>query len=358
MIESTKKERNTSLDLIRFSGVLAIMVAHSSPPGWLFQFRNFDVTLLILGSALTYAYIYETRTIDTGSFLRKRLKKLVLPAWIFLTFFFLFVYIVLRIIGVDFPFSGYDILESYAFYEGIGFVWIFKVFIILALITPVGIKWSKSSISNIKYFGGIIAVYLIYEIAVCLLFVHVPIAFKEFVANVILVIIPYTVLYLYGLRIRTLSNRQLCYIIFTSLVVFLILAIDKWRIFDGFVPTQGYKYPPTLYYLSYGFCCANLFYYIVVNHLKVKHERFKAIMIWLSTNSLWIYLWHILAIYIWRFTIEGRFDVNAYMLLHFMAKFLFLLGFGIVLTIMQIGLINKVWNKSSPSMKVFLALLR
>ena len=60
MIESTKKERKTSLDLICFSGVLAIMVTHSSSSGWLFQFRNFDVTLLILGSVLTYAYIYET----------------------------------------------------------------------------------------------------------------------------------------------------------------------------------------------------------------------------------------------------------------------------------------------------------
>ncbi|WP_373516771.1 hypothetical protein, partial [Pricia sp.] len=131
MIKPVKKERNTKLDLLRFSGVLVIMVAHSDPPGWLFQLRNFGSPMLILGSALTYAYIYKTRTLDRVPFFKKRLKRLILPAWI-LTFFFAFVSIAFLVLGRTFPYTGLEVFESYTFYDGIGFVWIFKVYMILA----------------------------------------------------------------------------------------------------------------------------------------------------------------------------------------------------------------------------------
>ena len=58
-----KTERNFNYDLMRLMGLLIIMVAHSSPPDWLFQLRNFGTPLLIVGSALTYAMIYENRKI-------------------------------------------------------------------------------------------------------------------------------------------------------------------------------------------------------------------------------------------------------------------------------------------------------
>ena len=87
MVNLTEKKRNVKLDFIRFAGVLVIMMAHSDPPGWISQLRNFGTPLLILGSALTYASIYKDKIINRSSFLKKRLKRLVLPAWIFLTFF-------------------------------------------------------------------------------------------------------------------------------------------------------------------------------------------------------------------------------------------------------------------------------
>jgi len=57
------RERDTSLDLMRFLGVLVLMLAHAEPPGWLFQLRNFGTPLLIVASAATYAVIYRDKTL-------------------------------------------------------------------------------------------------------------------------------------------------------------------------------------------------------------------------------------------------------------------------------------------------------
>lgn len=75
MGDSIQNGRNIKLDLIRFSGVLIIMIAHSNPPSWLFQLRNFGTPLLILGSAVTYSFIYRNRAINKKEFLKKKIEK-------------------------------------------------------------------------------------------------------------------------------------------------------------------------------------------------------------------------------------------------------------------------------------------
>lgn len=358
MIKSIKRERNIKLDLMRFSGVLVIMIAHSHPPGWLNQLRNFGSPLLILGSALTYAYIYKTRSIDPGPFFKKRLKRLIIPAWIFLSLFFVLVFVALSLIGKEYEFSGTEVIQSYFFYKGIGFVWIFKVYIILALITPLGLRWSKSSISNTKYFSLIVVVYLLYELAIYLFFESIPKQYRDFVSSVFLVVIPYTSLYLYGLRVHRLSNRQLMYVALSALLIFVCMAVEK-RIDSGyFVQTAGFKYPPTLYYLSYAFFCITFFYYLVINYLKLDNKRFQEIVVWLSTNSLWIYLWHILGWYIWGFSIQNKWEDGTYVFSKFLVSVIFLFSFGVILTYIQTTIVNRVWAKSSPSMKEFLTFFR
>jgi peptidoglycan/LPS O-acetylase OafA/YrhL len=118
MKNSVRKERNIKLDIIRFTGVLIIMVAHSNPPEWLFQLRNFGAPLLILGSALTYSFIYKHKTINKGEFFKKRLTRLIIPLWLFLTFFFLFFWIISLVIEErSFPFSAMYIIRNWLYLD-------------------------------------------------------------------------------------------------------------------------------------------------------------------------------------------------------------------------------------------------
>lgn len=339
--------RNLKFDLIRFTGVLVIMIAHSNPPGWLFQLRNFGTPLLILGSALTYGYIYRFKSIDPVPFFKKRLARLTFPAWAFLSFFFLFFWVASLLLDKDFPFSIYTIVSSFDFYDGIGFVWILKVYMILALMTPFCLRTSKSTISNRKYFIYLTVIYILYElIARAFFMTAINDSIKELTSEYILVVIPYSVLYLYGMRLHLLKDQTVRIIIIVSFLIFLGLATWKYIIYGHFIPTQKFKYPPTLYYLSYAFFCINLLYYFITKFVQLKNERLIQLITWLSSYSLWIYLWHIMAYYIWDFLIADYTDRFDNRFLVFCINTTFLLSFGILMTHLQTSRVNKLVAKS------------
>lgn len=359
MAALVNSNRNINLDLIRFLGVVIIMVAHANPPVWLFELRNFGTPLLIIGSAATYSFIYrEKPLINQRKFFIKRLKRLIVPAWIFLTFFFLTFYAAAVVLGKTFPFSSKSIINSYNFYNGIGFVWILKVYMILALLTPLGLKISKNkSIKNSTYFILVILLYLSYELLLYLFFDLIPIASRDLISNTILLIFPYSALYLYGLRIHVLKDRTLQLIILCSLLLFSFLAVTKYLDAGSYISTQEYKYPPSLYYIAYAFFAINLVYYTITRHLVLKSKRVTTAIVWLSANSLWIYLWHIMAFYLWiTFINDLALNIHPYLMFVIQTSFLFL--FGITLTYIQVNVVNAARYREKPKLQYILQFLR
>lgn len=335
------------------------MVAHADPPVWLFELRNFGTPLLIIGSAVTYSFIYREKPLtNRKAFFIKRLKRLIIPAWIFLTFFFLAFWAASMLLGKEFPFSRGAIVNSYNFYNGIGFVWIFKVYMILALLTPLGLRLSKTaSIKNRTYFISIICLFFSYQILLHLFFDRIPMEYREVVSNTFLLLIPYAALYLYGLRLHLIKERTLQVIILVSLVVYGYLAVTKYLDTGAYVSTQDYKYPPQLYYLSYAFFFINLIYYLISKYLAIKNERLIIGIVWLSSNSLWIYLWHIMAFYLWiTFINDLQLNIKPFLLFIIKASFLFL--FGIVVTYLQVRFVDWQLAKDKPKLQKILLLLK
>lgn len=335
------------------------MVAHADPPVWLFELRNFGTPLLIIGSAVTYSFIYREKSlIKKKSFFKKRFKRLIIPAWIFLTFFFLSFYTASIFLEKEFPFSREAVINSYNFYNGIGFVWILKVYMLLALLTPLGLRLSKAkSIKNHRYFIAILSLFIAYEILLHLFFERIPMEYRVVISNTVLLIIPYTALYLYGMRLHLLKERTLQIIILVSLVVYGYLAVTKYLDTGTYVSTQDYKYPPRLYYISYAFFFINLIYYLISKYLAIKNERLINGIVWLSSNSLWIYLWHIMAFYLW-ITFINRLDFSTPPFLRFLIQASFLFLFGIAATYLQVKLVNTQIAKEKPRFKKVLLLLK
>ncbi len=329
-------ERNINYDLMRFLGVLIIMIAHASSPDWIFQLRNFGTPLLIVASALTYSVIYSTRTMDIGRFYRKRLARLIIPAWVFLTFFFISCYFAADIANIEYPFSQEKIITSYLFLSGIGYVWILKVYIILAIITPLSLKISNFKVSNTVYFSTLFLLYLIYEIILYFSFQYIPKRDNELLYSTVYLIMPYALLYLYGMRLGRLAIEQVKSIILVSLTIFIILATFKYNQAGHFVQTQISKYPPSYYYLSYAFFALNSVYLFCIRLIEIG-DRAKKCIIWLSANSLWIYLWHIYGFFIWGLILG---DVTSFM--GFVTKASYMLAFGVILTAIQKTIINKL----------------
>lgn len=91
--------RSPTIDLMRFIGLTLIVLAHISPPETIFQIRTFDVPLMIFVSGMAYS---GRKPDFSPSFFIKRLKRLVLPVYIFLTAYFAAVFIIKAVTGFDF----------------------------------------------------------------------------------------------------------------------------------------------------------------------------------------------------------------------------------------------------------------
>lgn len=135
-------ERVKFVDYMRVLGLLLIILAHSQPNNIVFQIRTFDVPLMVYISAISFSksnkdYLSFSHI---SSYFLKRIKRLVIPTWIFLIIFFSISKIVNNVFPKLFDYSFYKIFSTFSLESGIGYVWIIKVYLLIALVAPI-IKW-------------------------------------------------------------------------------------------------------------------------------------------------------------------------------------------------------------------------
>lgn len=292
---SIDKVRDIRLDILRFFGIVCIVLAHVSPPDLLFQLRNFDVPLMVLVSGTAFS-ISSRSEVTYGKYLSKRLNRLLTPTWIFLTGFFLVIYIFSVIMSREYPFTINTILSSYSLTSGIGYVWIVRVFLITAMVSPFLLYLSRKIKSNVLYFAMIAAIYGAYELSF-LVFGYTDNTFLSFVLeNFIYVLLPYGCLAALGMRIPKMRNKTIMSMMFFFSILFCSLALILYS--NGFTQTQDYKYPARLYYISYALFITLILYLLSNGKLFVKIFSNKAVK-FISFSSFWIYLWHIFYLYFW-----------------------------------------------------------
>ena len=107
--------------------------------------------------------------------------------------------------------------------------------------------------------------------------------------------------------IEQIKNRSILIVSVFFGAIFFVLAHYYYAQSGSFVLAQAYKYPPRLYYISYGIFSSLLLYLfakfifanIAIRNLLLTF-KFDQILIFFSDSSLWIYLWHIFVLYYWR----------------------------------------------------------
>ncbi len=278
-------QRLAYVDFLKMLGLLCIMLAHSDPPSWLFEVRNFDVPLMVILSSLLVGISYRKIPYSVKNsfiYVLQRIKKLVIPTHIFLLFYFF----VLFILGYRYPPSYYFLSFSLTLY-GIAFVWVILIYIYSSMLIPLFTKLSiKQSIMLI------VPVYLLYE----LLFHYNVGTNNRFILSTIYYIVPYGVLTFLGLIYPLIPKSVKVCIIIISGFVYLGTTVYYFFSTDTFLSMQSLKYPPRYYYLSYGIFVS---FILLVLTESIKLSLYKnKLIIFISKHSLWIYLWHILIVFI------------------------------------------------------------
>lgn len=279
------------IDFLKVLGLFLIMVPHVEAPGWALMGRAFDVQLLVILSA-TLAKRSIDRRLKSGESLGKywgaRVVRLVTPAWIFLSIYFALLFIK----GERYSLGYYRDSFLLSLY-GIGYVWIILVYIFTASWNIAFYKMKSFKISLIV--SG--SLYILCEV---MLYFGVGEQSRIFV-NTFYYIFPYGFLTLIGFFYNQMGVWTKRIILASSTSLFVVLALYYKVSTGSFQPVYYAAFPPRAYFLSYGIMVSMLLMMLLDGkQLKIFKNKF---VIFMSRQSMWIYLWHILMLKIFDNTV-------------------------------------------------------
>ena len=273
--------RDISIDVLRFIALSGIIIAHVSPPSVILQLRNFDVPMMVFLSGVVFS-LSSGLKVSYSTYVWKRFKRLILPMWIFVM-----LYVAFSItIGNGFP-GIKNILFSYSIpLIGNWYTWIIRVFFIIALVAPIVSKYIR---------GMSVNQYLCISFIVLIIFEVLCIMSSDRRYDIVIMNIPYIVVFSLGTMVNRLSKIQLLCIMTISFAIFVAFALLIYNKNGEFIVTQKYKYPPRIYYTSYAIGAIILLYqfrkYIVNGLKKIKIDKLCA---YIGSHTIWIYFYHII----------------------------------------------------------------
>ena len=315
-------ERYKNIDILKFIGLLCIILAHVSPPAIIQQLRGFDVILMIILSSYLY-FEKEDNIVNYFKYIWKRIKRLLFPTYLFLIIFFMCVFI----IDVN-KFSLKTILSSILLHEGIGYVWIIRIYILTAILLPIIEKMIKKyQISKVIIFN--VLLYVLYEILYYFGILNLNIIFTDIVAYLIPCIS--VIVVTYWLKQNYDNNKKILKFSIINIIIFVLLAFIIYKITGEIKNTNYAKYPFRLYYLSYAFGMSGILF-LIFKCKKIVNMFYNKFVSFVSKSSLWIYLWHIFFVYFIDFCADN---------LNWFVKYVIIITCSCLVTYIQ----NKVVDK-------------
>ncbi|MEP6668274.1 MAG: acyltransferase [Chthoniobacter sp.] len=339
-----KARRDSSLDFLRFLGVAGIVIAHNSPPAWLFQLRQFDVPLVILISAILIERQYRHRPFTAGEYLRKRAGRILAPTWFFFVLYFLIVALWSRVTGTPFPYAAKAVVGTFLLGSGIGAVWIFRINLAVAVLSPPLLR--ANAWLGARVWLAIPAIMGLLELINAFMRPTGSSSVDSLIKYLVVEPLPYYAVALIGFNLGRLSTRRILALAAVMLSVFLVeLGWLRWAGLP--LDTQSYKYPAQIYYLSYALFCS-LVLYVGFTRPAVA-ARLPEWLCNLGAYSMWIYLWHIFWLFVVAQTLQ-RYPEGAFH--SFTIRYVFVLVASIITTLLMRAVASRFVDQRSPESPV------
>lgn len=323
------ENRKSYIDFLKVIGLLGIIAAHVKSPDWIMMLRSFDVPLMVLLSGILAKKSINNREQKMGGYLLKRSCRLVIPTWIFLAVYF----VLFAIVDRTYDLSYY--LYSFLFTRyGIGYVWIVLIYLYCAVMAPF-INKVKLSTKNI------IIIFLIFCLY-CLAFRLGIGTDNKIVMSTIYFIIPYGIVTVLGMNYESFSQKTKIIIITISGVLFIAYMCYYWIQTGSFQLVQIEKYPPRIYYLSYGICIS---FILLILCEKKNYRLFRSkLVVFISSHSFWIYLWHILCVTLITHFIDSK---------YWFVQYIFIICMAVSIVWIQNKVLDGIEDKYGHDIKYF-----
>ena len=280
-------KRDPSIDLMRFIGLTMIILAHiglSMSESPLFQFRSFDVPLMVFTSGLAFS---GKQTGPYLSFIGKRTLRLIVPVYLFVS-----VYLLLNPLfselGWAETYSKERMLGSYMLrlHPSIGYVWVIRVFLIVMLLTPL-LLWLDRKLKRNWVCVALIGSFVAVQQGLAM---WLKTSDNILIKDWLLYVFGYSAVFLLGLRAKRLSMSSLAAVSALLVVLMAGAAVYMKYEYGTVMLLQANKYPPQLYYLLWGMCISCLLWLTSGLWRRVLDN---SLFTFIGRNTIWIYLWHI-----------------------------------------------------------------
>ncbi|MBU9711168.1 acyltransferase family protein [Evansella tamaricis] len=334
-------ENDRTVDILRVIAIISIMITHSNPNTSINQIVAYDITLMVLLIGVSFYLYYQEKRIHYMYYIKNQFNKIVIPTWIFLTIFFILFYIISLIMNDSYYFNNLDWIHFIFVYLMVGnieYIWIVKVFFLVSIFSPLLFSLSNKIKSNKLYLLILLIGFLLYYFLLQYNYDfsngNYQLLFQHFVMHPF----GFSLIVALGIRLKKLKTREIILVcVFCFIVYFLLL------VWNRFSSTQYDRYLPTLYYFSYGLF-SSLLLYLFVQIKGVQKLWRNKFVIFVSENVIWLFLWHLIPIYILKFTDLGTSIGEE----HFLTRLLFIFGTAILLTFIQTRF--SIGRKSSRAM--------
>lgn len=285
--------RDYTIDILRTIGTITVIMAHVSPPFWLYQIRAFDVVLLVIISGMS---LTRSMSVSYLAYLNRRMKRLLIPTYICITVLFILCYVSCLVLKKDQLYSVDEIIYSYILSDrGMGYIWIVKVYLIIALFSPLLKKVDKFIKSDFAIIGLYISLLFFQHFVLEIEQIQDIILYSDYIVY----IIPYCIAFWIGYRWNS-STAKFKILIFALSFIATVLFCYQY----GFMPNYD-KFPPDLFYLCYGIS-GGIIMIKIISYLSpiIKLVDKKKIVEYLSRNSFNLYLCHIIVMYAYNMFVK------------------------------------------------------
>ena len=209
---------------------------------------------------------------------KKRFIRLVLPSWVFLTFYFTISYLIGIEISIKKAVMCYTLTTGWYF-------WIIRILVVMAIIAPLLIKYTR----------GIKIRQLLWICVLSLLLTEVLAKVSgNYLYKIVVMCIPYAVYYMLGINLSRFSRKKVAYAGCLLMGIFTVTAVCLYINAGEYIPTSKFKYPPQIYYTSYALGLS-AFLYLCRNRIVIalRSIRLLDFSAFVGSHTFWIYLWHI-----------------------------------------------------------------
>ena len=313
--------RDISIDILRAIAMLGLIAAHVfTTNDFVLQLRSFDVPMMVFLSGVVYSASIKNNNQSYFAYIFKRFVRIIIPTWIFITFYFG----VIKHDNIHNFLSYYSLLTNW-------YVWIMRVFFIIAIISPVITK-HLDSLSNKKCYI-VIYFFLVLNEILC----GFPIAYGG-MRVIAIMNIAYVLVFCLGYIINRTTTRSIHTFIIILSTLYVIICLFYLYKTGEYILTNTQKYPPQLYYLSYALAWIYGLWLLKKSIVSFTNKlHLNGTLVFIGSHTMWIYFWHIVILDFVDILESATF------------RYVLTITFAVTITLIQHEIIIKVTHYCSPT---------